>query len=226
MSKFTIRLLIALLTFCVGVASAAGWFFLRTRQAQALASQPVVQSNNTDMKSQPTPRWGVIFYRYIDNHTRLVGLPPLRSSALPQGDLEVRVWYGFGLTALEGFILKRAAGQWSALYLEGDSYYEPKKVKRKEIGPPQSGWEACWERLAGAGIRTLPDSSEIDYDAGGPDGWGYLVEIREGNSYRTFHYQVPEYSRRTEARRVLEIGNTIGNEFKLPSFKEKKISGR
>lgn len=138
----------------------------------------------------------------------------------------MRVWYGFGLTPLDGFILKRGDGQWSALYLEGDNYYEPKKVKRKEVGPPQSGWGACWERLVSSGLRTLPDSSEIDYDADGTDGWGYLVEIREGNSYRTFHYQLPEYSRRAEARRVLEIGNTIGDEFRLPSFKEKRVSGR
>ncbi|MFN2456521.1 MAG: hypothetical protein ABR577_20210, partial [Pyrinomonadaceae bacterium] len=70
--------------------------------------------------------------------------------------MELRVWFGFGLTPLEGFILKRASSQWSALYLEGDNYYEPKKVKRREIGSPQSGWVKCWERLMGAGIRTLP----------------------------------------------------------------------
>ena len=78
----------------------------------------------------------------------------------------------------------------------------------------------------GAGVRTLPDSSEIDCDAGGTDGWGYLVELREGDSYRAFHYQFPEYSRRAEAKQVLEIGDAIGDEFKLTSFKEKEVPDR
>ena len=226
MKRFPVRLLVALFTFCIGILAVAGWFFFYTYKFVTPSSPPMAQITPTNVNNPSLPRWGSILYPYLDQHTSLVKLAELRSTSLPQEDLEVRVWLGFGLTPLEGFILKRTAGQWSAFYLEGDNYYEPKKVKMRELLPPHSSWESCWERLVAAGIRTVPDSSEIDYDVGGTDGWAYLVELREGDSYRAFHYQFPEYSRRAEARQVLEIGNTIGDEFQLPSFKEKKVSDR
>ena len=226
MTSLTVRLLVTSLTFCVGVVAVGGCFLFREPRQANFATQPVGAERPHSGGGTPQPRWGEVFYPYLAQHTTLVNLPELRSTALRQGDLEVRVWFGFGLTPLEGFILKRAGGQWSALHLVGDDYYEPKKVIRKELRPPQSGWEASWERLEDAEVRTLPDSSEIDYDAGGKDGWGYLVEVREGDSYRAYHYQFPELSRRTEAKRVLEIGDTIGNEFQLRSFNAKKVPDR
>lgn len=225
MRRFSVRLLIALFTFCIGVAAAVGWFVSRTPDAVITATRPAPLTP-ADANNPSPPGWGRTFYPYIDKHTGPAGLAALRSAPLPEEDLEVRVWFGFGLTPLEGFILRRTGGRWSALHLEGDDYYEPKKVKSKKLPPPTSGWESFWGRLDAAGIRTLPDSSEIDDDAGGPDGWAYLVELREGSSYRAFHYQLPEYSRRAEAVLVLEMGNAIGEEFELPSFKQKDVAGR
>lgn len=225
MERFSVRLLTALLTFCAGVAAVAGWLLSRAPSPPP-DTQQVTWINPIKVSKPSEPRWGVVFYPYLARHTALAGLGELRFGSLPEGDVEVRVWHGFGLTSLEGFVLKRAGGKWSALHLEGDDHYEPRRVKRRALPPPPSGWEPFWERLLGAGVRTLPDSSEIDYDAGGTDGWAYLVELREGDSYRAFHYQFPEYSHRPEARRVVEIGDAVGGEFKLPSFKEKNVPGR
>ncbi|MBV9926795.1 MAG: hypothetical protein JOZ96_17380 [Acidobacteria bacterium] len=226
MQRFSVRLLVALLAFLTGVAAVAVWLSCRETVTIISDSQQVLVITPVQVSKPSQPKWGHLLYPYLEKHTSLAGLAELRSTPLPRGDLEVRVWYGFGLTALEGFVLRRADGQWSALHLQGDAYYEPKRVKVKRLPPPRSGWDSAWERLLAAGIRTLPDSSEIDYDTGGTDGWAYLVELREGDSYRAFNYQIPEYSRRPEARHVLEIGNAVGEEFRLPDFKEVEVPGR
>src|SRR5712691_4298825 len=61
----------------------------------------------------PKNTWEPIFFKEINQRARTANLKNLRAGPLPNGDLEVRVWIGFGLTALEGFDLKRSAGYWS-----------------------------------------------------------------------------------------------------------------
>ena len=49
----------------------------------------------------PKGVWEPIFFEAIDERAGLSGLKTLRSGSLPDDDLEVRVWHGFGLTALD-----------------------------------------------------------------------------------------------------------------------------
>jgi hypothetical protein len=153
-----------------------------------------------------------------DRVAALAGLKSLSSSNLANQDVEIRVWFGFGLFPLEGFVIKRSNGQWSAIHLKADRHYEPKKVSRKELPPPRSGWEACWQQLADAGITLLPDGT----DPPDPDVEGFEVQVRAGDSYRSYHYVGPEYSKLPAAKQMLRIGDIVSNEFGLQRFKVRK----
>jgi len=156
-----------------------------------------------------------------DRVAAIAGLGKPSSSNLGKDDVEVRVWFGFGLFPLEGLIISRKQGEWSAIHLKAespDSHYQPKKVSRNTLKPPKSGWEICWQQLVNAGVLTLPDGT----DPPDPDAQGYEVQVRNGASYRSYHYVSPEYSELPAAKNMLEIGDIISNEFGLQRFKARK----
>lgn len=227
MGRLTMRLLITLLTFLVGVGAVASWLLLRAPSPDDTPHPPgTPHERHAAAAAVPSMRADSLFYPYIDKQETRIPLQPLRRTALPAGDLEVRIWKIVSFKPPQGFVLKRMAGRWSASHLESDSYDEPKEVKRRELMPPVAGWEACWHELLDAGLATLPDSEGIDYDAGGLDGWGYGVELRDGSVYRSYGYANPDYSRTPEAGRMLEISNIIRREFNLPAFGAERVSGQ
>jgi hypothetical protein len=180
----------------------------------------VAQNNATTPAPERTP--DEILSREIDRAAKLAGLPPLKTANLAQGDTEIRVWYGFGLIALEGFVIKRANNQWSAFHLKADhhSMRYAKKVERIQLPAPKSGWESCWQRLVNAGVLSLPSGTE----GPDPDAEGYYVEIMDGGSYRNYQYNSPEYSESPDAKRMLAIGDIISDEFGLVRFHVTKPS--
>ena len=93
----------------------------------------------------PKAVWEPIFFRSIDERAKLSHLKTLRSGALPGDDFEVRVWHGFGLTLLEGFVLKRAGARWSAFHLRGITRNMPSHEFQKNLQPPKSGWDKSWQ---------------------------------------------------------------------------------
>lgn len=226
MNRFTMRLLITLLTFLVGVGAVASWLFLRASAPEDTVHPLGAPHERHAVAAIPSMRADSLFYPYVDKQESRIPLQPLRRMTLPAGDLEVRVWKIVSFKPPQGFVLKRMAGRWSASHLESDSYDEPKEVKRTELMPPVAGWEACWQELLEAGLVTLPDSEGIEYDAGGLDGWGYGVEVREGSVYRSYGYANPDDSRTPEAGRMLEISNIIRREFNLPTFTAERVSAR
>ena len=173
---------------------------------------------NTPAAAAPERGVEAMLSQETDRVAALAGLNGLGSSNLANQDVEVRVWFGFGLFPLEGFVMKRSNGQWSAIHLKADRHYEPKKVSRKELPPPKSGWEASWQQLADAGVMTLPDGT----DPPDPDVEGFEVQVRDGGSYRSYHYLGPDYSELPAAKHMLQIGNIISNEFGLQRFKARK----
>ena len=63
-----------------------------------------VTPNTVQKKLQlnvPKDIWEPIFFQAIDERAKRGRLRSLRLGALPGDDLEVRVWHGFGLTALQ-----------------------------------------------------------------------------------------------------------------------------
>ena len=148
----------------------------------------------------------------------IAGLGDLTSLEFGEADVEMRVWFGFGLFPLEGFVISRRVGEWSAIHLQADRYYEPKKVSLEELQAPKSGWEACWQQFVDVGALTLPDGTDPPF----PDGEGYEVQVRNGAAYRSYQYPAPEYSHLPAAKHMLEMGDIISDEFGLLRFKARK----
>ena len=158
----------------------------------------------------------------VDRVSRLAGLAPLKTAKRGKADLEVRVWYGFGLILLEGFVIKRINNQWHAFHLKADGHSTRyiTKVARIRLPAPRSGWKKCWQRLADAGVLTLP--SEIGEPD--PDVEGFYVETVAHGAYRNYEYISPEYSESPNAKRMLAIGDVIFEEFGLARFHVAKPS--
>ncbi len=121
-------------------------------------------------------------------------------------------WRGFGLSPLEGVILKRTNGQWSAFHIKTDNYYEAEKVEVKELQSPKSGWKSFWKNIIDKEILALPDASEIDCDVSIIDGTSYVVEINQDKNYRTYRYSEGSEKCR-EAEQMEQMGELIGLEF-------------
>ena len=200
MSKFTTRIIIAALTFLLGIAATSMWLVSRQSQEVRLII--------------PNASWEPIFFRGINSVAKLSGQADLRKTTLPEGDLEVRMWWGFGLSPLEGITLRRAAGQWSAVHVKADNYYEPERADRKELAPPKSGWEACWQRLTDAGILRLPDSSDVNCNPSGLDGLSFVIETQAGNTYRTYKYANPMLDECNEAKQMVKVTEIFNEEFR------------
>ena len=201
MHKFTFRLIVALLTFILGVAATAIWFI----------------NGPSKTKTLPAGKWEANFFQTINKRTDAANLPGLRGVNLPHGDLEVRVWIGFGISGEDGIILRHSSNQWSALFLHGifDRYPPAQYQKQRNLRMPKSGWEKMWQRLVTAGILTLPDASEIGCNPHVLDGIGYVVEINSNKTYRTYMYANPQYAECSEAKRMIEISNILFDEFGL-----------
>lgn len=164
-----------------------------------------------------------IFASTINKRANIAKLLRLRAALpKPKRDLELRIWNGFGLRALEGFVLRRSSGNWSAIHLRGIHPKLPKEEYEKQLAAPKSGWEECWSRLVELGILTLPDASEIHCSTMMEDGMSYVVEINYENTYRTYMYDNPSYAKCEQAQKMIKIGNLIAEEFDLPEMRTRE----
>jgi hypothetical protein len=212
MNKFSIRFLIIILTFIIGISSAAGWFYYQESQRVEI--------------QLPNHRWEPIFFNGvnrvsqdgtsevkggINQATNLAGLKELRKTSLKDDDIEVRVWRGFGLSPLEAVILSRTGNQWSVQHLKTDNYYDFERVELKQLKPPKSGWEFFWKQIIDNGILTLRDPSETNCEDSGLDGMSYVVEINQNKIYRT--YQMRSGGKCNGIQQMEKIGEIIGLEF-------------
>jgi hypothetical protein len=116
---------------------------------------------------------------------------------------------------IHGVVIRRLGQQWSAnwIYQKVDSI--PSSAKMVLLDPPKSGWEVLWKSLVNAGILTLPDSPRPRCSSGALDGIGYIVETNVNRTYRTYMYSNPQLMRCPEAKRMLELEQTLGDEFNL-----------
>jgi len=202
MRNLSTRVIIGLLTFLVGVAAAAACYL------------GLPGANQEVRLIIPEASWEPSLFRHINPVVSRSGQVELRKANLPKGDVELRVWWGFGLSPLQGITLRRVSGHWSAIHVRADEEHESGRVERKELSPPESGWEACWQRLLGAGVLTLPDASEADCGEGGLDGVSFVVETNADRTYRTFKYSNPTIAECDEAKQMVKITGIIGEEFR------------
>ncbi len=209
------KIRIVILILLVGIAASAAFLF---------HPRGMIQWLNTTYKGQdvqglrleiPDASWEPIFFKDINSVARFSNQPDLRTTNLSGTDFEVRVWWGFGLSPLEGVTLRHVGGQWSATHVKADKYYEPNRANYEELRPPKSGWEAIWKQLADAGILTLPDASELNCNVGGLDGIAYVVETNKEHIYRTYMYDFPSEAKCNEAKQMTKIVSLIFEEFNL-----------
>ncbi len=194
--KRSTRLLIAILTFVLGISAVVVWFYYQESQRVKL--------------ELPGGRWEQIFFKLINRTTELGGIKELRNTSLKRDDIEVRVWRGFGLGDLEGVVFQRTSGHWLAFHIKADDYTEPQKVGVKKLNSPKSGWNSFWNSVEEKGILTLRDPSENNCEVGGLDGTGYVVEINQNKIYRTYMFSSGKCD---GVQQMEEIADIIGEEF-------------
>lgn len=157
-------------------------------------------------------RVDTIFFQEINRVTDLAGIESLRTVYVPKDDLEVRVWRGFGLSPLEGVLLRRTGNSWSGLHLTADQYFEAQNVQVEMLQPPRSGWTTFATEIVDNGLLRLPKMREEACDENGVDGIGYLVEINHNRTYRSYLYRDGNTGCR-ESEEMSNIGEVIGLEF-------------
>lgn len=215
MFKAKSRIIIALVTFLLGVA-ATTLFLLGDK---GILRQPETAAAFQDKQRLrlvlPDARWESFFFESLDEHTKKINLPRLRMVVLPKDDFEVRFWRDALPHIIDGVILRRSGNQWSALHLHGTYERQPFFIEQELLAAPKSGWEAAWERLVSAGILTLPDASEVQCNPGVLDGVSYVVEVNVNKIYRTYRYGNPQFAECNEARRMVLIDEIIADEFGL-----------
>ena len=206
MPRLRLWMVAALITFALGVLI----FVIFRRPSQV--SQP---SSHETRLIIPKASWEPIFFKSINSVSNLTAQPELRKVSLREDEREARVWWGFGLSPLEGVSLGYRAGQWRAIHVKADDYYEPTKATLEELKPPKSGWNTTWQRLVDAGIASLVDASELDCGEVGLDGLSVVIETNIGRTYRTYMYPNPTLEKCSQAQQVTKITEIMIGEFEL-----------
>jgi len=193
------------------------------KQNSVILQTPAPQK---ELKTEiPNAFWVKIYFDGIDEKdnsgiNKIVandGLNKLSETVLPENDLEIRVWVGFGKYGNDGFILRKISGNWSAIVLKRMLCHLENKGKI-ELSEPKSGWEAVWQKLLDAGVLTLPDSSKLKSRNYVIDGKSFVVETNYNYLYRTYEYSQPDEQKGNEAKQMVKIGQIIAEEFGLESF--------
>jgi len=159
----------------------------------------------------PKAAWEPIFFEEIDRLTKMMKEKPLRSGPLPPGDMEVRVWIGFGRAPMEAFFLHQADGKWTGKFIEQIRRGGESSIKVREVSP-KSGWDGLWKRLVKLGLLTLPDASVLPKEVPVMDGTSYVVEINQAGRYRTYEYSNPRHQKWPEAGKILKIDQLLCKE--------------
>jgi len=163
----------------------------------------------------PQTSWVPIFFKEIDQLATIGNLPSLRTIVLPNDDLEARLWVAGGNFGMDGIVVRKTSGSWSGTYLHGFSKEPNFKKYAEPLQAPRSGWDTTWQRLAEAGLLTMPDASQVQCNVNGKDGVGFVFETNVNGTYRTYFYDNPAFAECDEAKQLLNIISIIDREFGL-----------
>lgn len=215
MFRYKTRCIITLLVFLLGVAAITVFLFKGEGMPQQNEITPVVQEAREPRLIIPETGWEPAFFSTLNERATGVNLSNLRTVALPDNDFEIRFWFDGLPYGVDGIVLRYSANQWTAIRLRGIAEHTHFRMQQETLPVPKSGWETAWQRLVSAGILTLPDATEVQCDAGGLDGGGFVVEINKNRVYRTYRYGSPELAQCNEARQILQISEIFSDEFGL-----------
>jgi hypothetical protein len=135
-------------------------------------------------------------------HARSAGLPDLRKSPASPDDVELRLWHGFGLTGVEGLVLRRTQWCWSAeriVAITQTDCYERRST------PRSADWLIVWRQVETMDLAALPSKPPRDPMKIVTDGYSYVIELKTGAIYRSFVYDNPNVFRTPEDRAMVAI---------------------
>jgi hypothetical protein len=146
------------------------------------------------------------FVRYARAAAARAGLPDLGGASGPRGDVELRLWDGFGLAGIRGLILQRTRDQWRASLVEpaeGDRGYTLLPL------PDSVPWADRWRRAVQAGVLDLAPEAHRTDGGVARDGFAVVLELREAARYRTAVSEAVDAQCGTEARRLLAVAEIV-----------------
>jgi hypothetical protein len=206
--KIILLLLLLTLSFSVQIKA----------QSSALKAKPLPkpspQSEGEKIKLPVRKRTELLFANSINERAEKSKIALLQQKKIADNDLEFRVWIGFGLRPLQGFVISRTNGKWEGIFLKSISR-ATKSPYYLQLSTPKSGWEDLWKQLTEAGFLTLPDFSELDDMVKVFDGTSYVVETKFASNYQTYAYLNPKYQRWKEAKQMLKIADILYSEFNV-----------
>jgi hypothetical protein len=164
----------------------------------------------------PKAVWEPVFFAPINSLSKEAKWTPLRQVDIPRGSLEVRAWIGFALSPLEGFRLRRDGSQWSGFYAR-EGFGEKWPFLTSEV-KPKTDWESVWKKIEKLGMLALPDASTLPDEIPVRDGVCYVIEINDGERYRTYKYGNPQCQKWPEAKKIIEIIEVLNGEL-MPNGK-------
>ena len=161
-------------------------------------------------------------FEEIDKVVASTGNRNLRDVELKENDIEIRAWGGFGLTATQGFILKRTDNRWAAFAIRPTFHgVRTPKFNVLSLAEPTQSWNNAWQLLLEQDVLMLPDAETIDCRAMIEDGYSYVVEVRKGRNYRTYSYDNPAShfeNRCIQADNILKIVRIISTDYGAAGF--------
>jgi hypothetical protein len=192
---------------------AASVFLVVDRYATGKRLQALPENQTLKLEIPDSP-WERTFFEQLEERTKAVNLPQLRTVVLPEDDLEVRFWYD-RFEIISGVVIRRTGQQWSANWIYQMKDHLPSSAKIATLNPPKSGWEVFWKNLVETGILTLPDQPRPQCPTEALDGVGYITETNVAHKYRTYRYGNPHLMKCSEAKQMLQIEEIIREEFSL-----------
>ena len=159
----------------------------------------------------PKATWEPIFFESINKLAKRADWKPLRETSLSSGSLEIRVWIGFGLAPLQGYLFRKNGAQWAGHYVI-ESLNQTNLVTARDI-TPKNGWDKFETELVQLDIFNLPDSSVLGGEKMIFDGVSYVIEINQNGTYRTYEYSNPQEQAWPEAKKMVSLAQVIQDQF-------------
>lgn len=160
---------------------------------------------------------------YTSTTSEAAGIGELRESQLPEGQQEIRIWLGFGLSLVDrmmrlqvspsGAVRGEVLGHYSSdLSSEETAEFQQKLLagcinlregKDEAVCTATFGqepdWQAIYQKLLKLGLLDLPDESALPTRTHVKDGVSMVVELRNGSRYRAYQYSNPSFSSEPQA---------------------------
>lgn len=169
--------------------------FVVVSRSQVQSPSPLI------VREIPEDAWVPIYFESIDQLTKRMGIPALRTWTPPANDIELRIWRGFGFNRdISGYIVRFAHDKWSAFAVIGRNYTAREYTASGELIEPdgkveikpleaKAGWSSTWDNLVAHGVLSLKDFYDLppsDYSIF--DGDSYMIEVLYQNRYRCYLY--------------------------------------